>query len=119
MARRFSFAVCTFLLTLAFTSAAFAQGGITSTISGVVSDNSGGVVPGANVQLKHNATNVTQETITNSDGTFSFPSMPPGTYTVTVSLQGFKTVVVNNVVVTAGAPASVRATLEVGGLVVH
>ena len=115
MARRFPFVV-SLILTFALASTAFGQGGITSTISGVVTDNSGGVVPGANVQAKHNATGVTQESITNSDGTFSFPSMNPGAYTVTVSLQGFKTVLINNVVVTAGAPASVKATLEVGGL---
>jgi hypothetical protein len=99
-----------------FVASAAGQGGITSTISGLVSDNTGGVVPGANVSIKHNATGVTQESITNSDGSFSFPSMNSGSYTVTVSLQGFKTVVVNNVVVTAGSPANVRATLEVGGL---
>src|SRR5436190_10157727 len=108
------FLLCTLLVTFGWSAPALAQGGITSTISGIVSDNTGGVVPGANVQLKHNATAIMQESITNNDGTFSFPSMSPGTYTVTVSLQGFKTVVVNNVVVTSGAPANVRATLEVG-----
>ena len=66
--------------------------------------------------VKHNATGVSQESITNSDGSFSFPGLNPGAYTVTVSLQGFKTVVVNNVVVTSGAPAAVKATLEIGGL---
>jgi len=89
---------------------------VTSTISGIVTDNTGGIVPGANVSIKHNATGVAQESITNADGSFSFPNMNSGSYTVTVSLQGFKTVVVNNVVITAGSPASVRATLEVGGL---
>src|SRR6185503_16175927 len=49
-------------------------------------------------------------------GVFALPSLITGTYTVTVSMQGFKTVVLNNVVVNAGVPASVRATLEVGGL---
>src|SRR5689334_21143811 len=96
VARRLLLYVCTSLLTFGWSAPALAQGGITSPISGIVADNSGAVVPGANVQLKHNATNVTQETITNSDGTWAFPSMPPGAYTVTVSLQGFKTVIVNN-----------------------
>jgi Carboxypeptidase regulatory-like domain/TonB dependent receptor-like, beta-barrel/TonB-dependent Receptor Plug Domain len=96
--------------------AVYGQGGTTSTISGVVTDVGGGVVPGADVTVKHNATGVSNESITNSDGSFSFPGLNPGAYTVTVSLQGFKTVVVNNVVVTSGAPAAVKATLEVGGL---
>ena len=95
---------------------AFAQGGTTSTISGVVVDTAGGVVPGADVQIKHNATGVTQSSVSNAEGAFSFPSLPVGTYTVTVTLQGFKTFVANDVVLTSGAPASVRALLEVGGL---
>ncbi|MFM8534958.1 MAG: carboxypeptidase regulatory-like domain-containing protein, partial [Acidimicrobiia bacterium] len=89
---------------------------MTSTISGVVTDNTGAVVPGATVVSLHKATGVSQEGITNSDGTFAFPSMPPGTYTVTVSLPGFRTVVVNDVVLTSGSPANLRATLEVGAL---
>ena len=44
------------------------------------------------------------------------PAISPGTYTVTVSLSGFKTAVLKDVVVNAGAPATVRATLEVGGI---
>jgi hypothetical protein len=95
---------------------AFAQGGTTSTISGVVVDAAGGVVPGAEVQIKHNATGVTQSGVSNAEGAFSFPSLPIGTYTVTVTLQGFKTFVANDVVLTSGAPADVRAVLEVGGL---
>ena len=101
---------------LAMASPAFAQGGTTSTISGVVVDTAGGVVPGAEVQVKNNATAVTQSTISNSEGAFSFPGLNVGTYTVTVTLQGFKTFVSNDVVLTSGAPAGVRAVLEVGGI---
>ena len=89
---------------------------MTSTISGVVSDNTGAVVPGASVVVVHKATGVTQESATNGDGSFAFPSMNPGNYTVTISLTGFRTVVINNVVVTSGSPAAVRATLELGAL---
>jgi hypothetical protein len=95
---------------------AFAQGGTTSTISGVVVDTAGGVVPGAEVQVKHNATGVTLNTVSNAEGAFSFPGLNVGTYTVTVTLQGFKTFVANDVVLTSGAPASVKAVLEIGGL---
>jgi hypothetical protein len=101
---------------LAIASPAFAQGGVTQTISGVVIDTGGGVVPGAEVQLKNNATGVAQTQISNSEGAFSFPGMQVGTYTVTVTLQGFKTFVSNDVVLTSGAPVGIRATLEVGGL---
>ena len=102
---------------LALASSAFGQGAsTTSTLSGVVVDSAGGVVPGAEVTIKHNATGVTQSGTSNAEGAYSFPSLPIGTYTVTVALQGFKTFVVNDVVLTAGSPAAVRAVLEVGGV---
>src|SRR3989441_12842953 len=97
-------------------SDSFAQGGTTSALAGVVVDTSGGVIPGADVVAKQNATGVTVSAVTNADGVFSFPALNTGTYTVTVSLQGFKTYVSNDVVLTSGTGANIRATLEVGGL---
>ena len=94
----------------------YGQGATTSTLSGVVTDSGGGVVPGATVAVKHNATGVTINGVTNSEGVFSFPSLQVGTYTVTIGLEGFKTVVVNSVVLTSASPANVRVVLEVGGL---
>ncbi|HXT32501.1 MAG TPA: TonB-dependent receptor [Vicinamibacterales bacterium] len=101
---------------LAIAAPAFAQGGTSSTLAGVVVDNSGGVIPGANVVVKNDATGVSQDSVTNGQGAFSFPGLSVGTYTVTVTLQGFKTYVARNVVLTTGAPASVKAVLEVGGM---
>jgi hypothetical protein len=115
MKLRFLVAVLSLALVGA-SATAFAQGGAASSISGVVLDAGGGVVPGADVVVKHNATGVTQTSVSNSEGAFSFPGLAIGTYTVTVSLQGFKTFVVNDVVLTAGSPANVKATLEVGGI---
>jgi hypothetical protein len=95
---------------------AFAQGGVTQTLGGNVADATGAVIPGADVSAKHNATGVVTTAVTNAEGIFSMPSMQVGTYTVTVTLQGFKTVVINDVVLTSGAGANVKATLEVGGV---
>lgn len=116
MARRFSVAVCSLLLFVLHAAPAVGQGGVTSTISGIVTDNTGAVIPGANVVALHKARGVSQEAITNSDGTFAFPSMQPGTYAVTVTLTGFRTVVIDDVVLTTGSPANLRATLEIGTL---
>lgn len=101
---------------LAAAPLAYGQGGTTSTISGVVMDTGGGVIPGADVTIKHTATGVTLSSVTNDQGVFSFPGLNIGTYTVTVTLSGFKTFVANNVVITSAAPANVKAVLEVGGL---
>jgi len=96
---------------------AFAQGGLgTSSLSGIVTDSSGAVIPGATVAVRNNATNQEFEAISNEQGAFSVPALDAGTYTVTVALMGFKTAVLNDVVLNAGVPGSVRARLEVGSL---
>jgi hypothetical protein len=105
-----------FIGLLSVTSTAAAQGGASTTISGVATDSGGGVLPGADVTVRHVATNVQSVTVTNAEGAFSFPSLSPGTYSVRVALQGFKTVVVDDVVLTSGAGANVKAVLELGGL---
>ncbi|HVL66241.1 MAG TPA: TonB-dependent receptor [Vicinamibacterales bacterium] len=104
------------LVLCAANSLAYAQGSTTSTITGRVVDASGGVLPGATIVAKHTGTNVETTTVTNSEGNFTLPSLPAGTYEVTVSLEGFKTTVVRDVVITAVQGAQVNAKLEVGGI---
>lgn len=94
-----------------------AQGGsAASSLSGVVVDPGGGVVPGASVVVKNNATGVTLDTVTNTAGAFSVPALDPVTYTVTVSLMRFKTAVVTDVKLVAAMPASIKVTLDVGSV---
>ena len=66
--------------------------------------------------VRNNATASTFETVSNAAGAFSIPVLAPGTYTVTVALEGFKTAVINDVRLLAATPGSIRATLEVGSL---
>jgi hypothetical protein len=94
----------------------FAQGGAVSTLSGTVADTSGGVVPGADITVKNDATGTSFTAVTDANGTFTIPAIPPGTYSVTVTLQGFKTVVLKDVIINVGVPANVKATLELGGV---
>ena len=79
-------------------------------------DASGAVIPGADVAAKHVGTGIVSNAVSNNEGLFSIPSLPIGAYTVTVTLQGFKTVVISNVVLTSAAGANVKATMEVGGV---
>ena len=95
----------------------FAQGGgAAATVVGTVSDPSGAVIPGATVVVKNNATGTEFTATTNEQGGFTIPAIDPGVYTVTVTLMGFKTAVLNDVQVNAATAASVRVTLQVGGL---
>src|SRR6202140_5036141 len=91
-------------------------------ISGTVTDASGGTVSGASVTLTNQGTNASLTTTTNSDGSYKFSPVKIGTYRIKVTLQGFQTmeqrdVVVNveqNVVLNfALKPGSVSETVEV------
>ena len=98
------------------TITAYAQGSSTASISGVVVDLDRAVISYADVVITNMATAETFNLVTLGQGVFSLPSLFTGTYTVTISLTGFKTVLLDNVVVNAGVPANVRATLELGTL---
>lgn len=104
-------------LVAALSSRAFAQGGSAkSTLSGTVVDTGGGVLPGATVVVKNRATGVETFAVTNSTGAFDVPALDAGTYTVTVSLNGFSTSVTTDVELLAATARSVRVALEVGAL---
>ncbi len=97
-------------------SQAYAQGSATSTISGTVTDTSGGVVPGADVVAKNASTGTVLTAVSGSDGTFTIPAVPPGTYVITIKLMGFKTAVLNDVIANVAQMATVKAVLELGQL---
>ncbi len=86
----------------------------TGRIAGTVSDASGAVIPGVEVKARNDATGQELVTITADNGTYLIPSVPSGTYTVTVVVTGFKQAVVKDVKVEVGTPATVNVTLEVG-----
>jgi outer membrane receptor protein involved in Fe transport len=69
-----------------------AQTQTTGDISGVVTDQTGAVVPGVTVTLKDEAKGTTQETATDRDGAYGFHLLAPGPYSVTVATTGFQTV---------------------------
>ncbi len=78
------------LLSLFFASLAFAQGGATGAIGGVVQDQSGAVVANAKVSVKSEATGeVLRQVTTDSSGLFVATLLPVGTYTVEVNAAGF------------------------------
>jgi hypothetical protein len=111
--RSFAVVSVTAALALAVPGTAYAQSGASSAISGTVVDSAGGAIPGATVVARSEG-GATFETVSNSEGVFSIPAVGAGSYTVTVSLAGFKTAVVSNVRVVPGGIASVAARLEVG-----
>src|SRR5712692_6014673 len=84
------------------------------TVLGTVTDPSGAVVSGAKVAVKNVNTGLERTTETSTDGSYSVPELPIGTYTVTISQSGFQTSVTSAVEVDVATERRVDATLKPG-----
>jgi Carboxypeptidase regulatory-like domain len=78
----------------------------TGSISGQVTDTSGAAVGGATVAATNEATAVKLTAKTNGTGFYSFPSLTVGSYDISVSVTGFKTAIVNSLLVQVGQNAA-------------
>ena len=85
-------------------------------IQGTVTDTSGGAVPGVTVVVANTETGVQTETVTNEAGFYRVSGLAPGMYKVTVTLQGFKENVTDNVRVSAEETQGLDVQLQPGGL---
>ncbi|HYM10585.1 MAG TPA: TonB-dependent receptor [Bryobacterales bacterium] len=85
-----------------------------TTVTGTVTDASQAIVAGASVSIRNIATNIVTRTTTNTAGIYYLPSLPPGTYELTVEANGFRPGKVENIPLTVGLTATVNVTLEVG-----
>lgn len=103
------------LLTIA-PKATLAQSSSTGTVSGIVTDNTGAVVPDAAVTLTDKATGNSRTATSTSSGQYIFAYVNPGTYDVKVAKQGFETTVVSNQVVQVGIQLTVNAKLQIGSV---
>src|SRR5262249_33513286 len=109
-------------LLIAFVSLGFAHGtaaaqtgGATAPLPGVVVDQTDPLVPAVTGVVRNNTTGGTlAPVLTNRAGLFSVAALEPGTYTVTCSLTGFKTAVVNDVQIVTATPADLKVKLEAG-----
>jgi hypothetical protein len=113
---RFARVVLLFLASLMVTIPVTAQTQITTAvIEGVVSDASGGVLPGVNVEIKNVDTNLSRTLVTDGEGRFAALQLPPGRYTATFRLSGFATLVQENITVTVGQSLRLAPQLRPGG----
>ena len=86
----------------------------TGSIRGAIRDSSGAVVPDVAVTLTQVTTNVARSTVTNVDGRYVFPFLPPSTYRVEARKQGFGSFVRDNLVIDVNLAATVDINLQVG-----
>jgi hypothetical protein len=96
--------------------AAQTVGATTGTINGRVVDASDAVLPGVTVTISAPQMQGTQTAITNEEGNYRFPGIPPGVYRVQYELPGFGTVVREAIRVTLGFTATLNVTLQVSTL---
>jgi hypothetical protein len=87
-----------------------------ATIAGKVIDRSGAVVPSTRIQIVETGTNVEYGFATNNEGLYTAPGLPPGTYKVIASKDGFSTIVRQPVLLTAQVEVRVDFTLEPGSV---
>jgi len=102
--------LCVCLFILGFGPAAAAQTPEGGSIIGTVQDNSAGVITGATVTASNEA-GITQSATANDQGQYVVAGLPPGTYTVTVTMPGFKDFKTTGVVVVAGQKTSLDVTI--------
>ena len=103
------------LALLASMPPAFAAAQVTTgTLSGIVTDQSGGAVPGATVSVRNVDTNVTRALTTDGDGRYRAQALEPGTYEVTVELQGFQKIRRGDIALNVGQSLTLDLTLGVG-----
>jgi hypothetical protein len=109
--RLFLFSLMLSLFTVATTLAQQ----ITATLSGIVTDASGSVVPNAHVVATNAGTNASLTADSNAAGEYRINLLPVGTYTLKVSALGFKAFVQDGIVLDLGQSANINAELSVGG----
>ena len=90
---------------------AFAQ---TGSVTGLVTDLSGAVIPGAEVTIVANTTGLSRQVSTADSGTYSLLDLPPTVYTLTVQKGGFEKAVFSDVHVTVGEVVPLNVKLQVG-----
>ena len=96
-------------------SPAFGQSASAS-LAGVVVDETGAVLPGADVIVTNAATNLARESTTNPEGRFAFPSLAPGRYVVRAALSGFQTAEVRNINLNINSEQTIRIQLSLAGV---
>src|SRR5262249_42007276 len=87
---------------------------IYGTLTGIVSDPSGAVISGAGIKLRDEQSGSQRETVTNSDGYYTFASVPPGVYQLTVGAAGFEAFRKTGVALRGGDKLNLNVDLRIG-----
>ena len=104
------------LAALFLPAAGFAQTAATGSIEGVVTDATGGVLPGVAVVVRNTETNLTRDLVTDEGGRYRATALQPGTYEVTVTLAGFTAPAIKDITVLVGQSQPVDVKMRPAGV---
>ncbi len=107
---------CSIGVVTMFLTSAIAYGQATAQLSGRVTDESGGVLPGVSMTVVQTDTGFTRSTVTDTSGTYVLPNLPIGPYRLEVMLAGFRTYVQTGIVLQVAATPAINVTLGLGEL---
>ena len=105
---------CACILLALFSIPAVAQQTL-GAITGTVADSTGAIIPRSEVQLTNNSTGFAKTAATKDDGSFFFPDLPIGIYTLTFQQTGFKKEIHDKILVQANRTTTVNVKLQPGG----
>lgn len=115
MSKRWSISLILAAALLLVATSMFAQG-TGGALVGRVTDETGGALPGVTVTATNDATGISRSVQTGTDGSYRFPSLPVGTYTVVADLSGFNTTTTKNVSVLVATDNTRNITLKQGAV---
>jgi hypothetical protein len=102
-------------LLISASNSVYAQGG-TATLSGVVSDPTGAVIPGVNIGVISITQGFQRKTTTNNEGIFVVLALPPGNYTVKAEHEGFNPAEIRDVILNVNDQTMIKIPLKLGEL---
>src|SRR5512142_2203923 len=108
--------VCMLAIAFAFVAAIAGAQNVSSHLTGTVKDAQGGVLPGVTVTATSPALIGTQTAVSEANGTYQFPSLPEGTYTLKFELSGFQTFTRPNIVLGVAQTLTIDAQMQVATL---
>src|SRR5215217_4543223 len=104
--RRPGTSVCLVLLAFLSAGASGARAQVLyGSIVGNVTDSTGGALPGATVTIEQSETQFKREAVSDSGGGYNFNAVPPGTYTISITMTGFRPISRRNVPVSLNSVA--------------
>jgi outer membrane receptor protein involved in Fe transport len=113
---RVACAIAVILTVVCLAGRSAAQTAASGNIEGLVTDTSGGVLPGVTVTVRNLSTNATRELVTESSGRYRAAALQPGRYEVSASLSGFQATPISNIEVNVGQTAPVDLRMRPAGV---